>query len=254
GTDDPRHLWPYIEQHIGTIEPLWCFFENVGGHLSLGFEEVAQSLRDMGYQVEAGLFTAAEVGAPHKRQRLFILGYTRSCGQYWIARRGTNKVATDRHCELAYPQSQRCGKAGASGKRQEERDIRTSSMADSERPESGAGTLEGSQTGIRGPRSPINSTELAHTAGERTQGYEPEGHDSTEGQADELRYNRWPARPGEVQQYWEEPRTVESGMGRTVDGFRSRVDELRLLGNGVVPQQTELAFRTLIERKMTWTG
>jgi len=76
GTEDPRHLWPYIEQHIRTIRPVWCFFENVSGHLSLGFEEVLKSLRDMGYSVEAGLFTAAEVGANHIRERLFILAYT----------------------------------------------------------------------------------------------------------------------------------------------------------------------------------
>ena len=75
GTDDPRHLWPYIERIVSTVRPLWCFFENVSGHLSIGFPEVYRSLRLMGYKVEAGLFTAAEVGAPHKRERLFILAY-----------------------------------------------------------------------------------------------------------------------------------------------------------------------------------
>ena len=39
GTDDPRHLWPYILKHIRTIRPVWCFFENVAGHLTLGFDE-----------------------------------------------------------------------------------------------------------------------------------------------------------------------------------------------------------------------
>jgi DNA (cytosine-5)-methyltransferase 1 len=73
GEDDPRHLWPDIRRIISEIQPRFCFFENVAGHLQLGFESVWGNLRDMGYQVEAGLFTAAEVGAPHKRQRLFIL-------------------------------------------------------------------------------------------------------------------------------------------------------------------------------------
>ncbi len=72
---DPRHLWPEIKRLITEIEPPICFFENVGGHLRLGFEQVANDLQELGYKVKAGLFTAQEVGAPHKRERLFILAY-----------------------------------------------------------------------------------------------------------------------------------------------------------------------------------
>ena len=72
---DPRHLWPYIREIVRTIEPGICFFENVSHHLRLGFEQVHDDLRSMGYSVAAGLFTAEEVGAPHKRERLFILAY-----------------------------------------------------------------------------------------------------------------------------------------------------------------------------------
>lgn len=82
GEDDPRHLWPDIRRIISEIQPRFCFFENVAGHLSLGFESVWGDLSDMGYTVEAGLFTAAEVGAPHKRQRLFILAHT-DAGRRW---------------------------------------------------------------------------------------------------------------------------------------------------------------------------
>ncbi len=75
---DPRHLWPYIREIVRTIEPGICFFENVSHHLRLGFEQVHDDLRAMGYSVAAGLFTAEEVGAPHKRERLFILAYRES--------------------------------------------------------------------------------------------------------------------------------------------------------------------------------
>ena len=75
GEKDPRHLWPEIKRLISEIEPPICFFENVGGHLRLGFEQVANDLSSLGYKVKAGLFTAQEVGAPHKRERLFILAY-----------------------------------------------------------------------------------------------------------------------------------------------------------------------------------
>ena len=73
GKEDPRHLWPHILRHVDTIRPLWCFFENVRGHLSLGYNQVNQDLRAIGYHVECGIFTAEEVGAPHQRERLFIL-------------------------------------------------------------------------------------------------------------------------------------------------------------------------------------
>ena len=81
GDKDPRHLWPHVARIVREIEPRLCFFENVGGHLRLGFEQVHDDLRSMGYRVAAGLFTAEEVGASHKRERLFILAYTESAGE-----------------------------------------------------------------------------------------------------------------------------------------------------------------------------
>ena len=73
GAEDPRHLWPHIARIVGEVEPPFVFLENVAHHLHLGFPEVASGLVGMGYRLAAGLFTAAEVGAPHKRERLFIL-------------------------------------------------------------------------------------------------------------------------------------------------------------------------------------
>jgi hypothetical protein len=58
----------------------------------------------------------------------------------------------------------------------------------------------------------------------------------------------WPSRPAEQQHEWEEPRVIESQLGRTVNGNASRVDRLRLLGNGVVPATAAKAFITLIQR------
>jgi len=75
GAGDPRHLWPHIRRIVGECEPEWCFFENVAGHLSLGAPDVIRDLIEMGYDVAIGIFTAAEVGAPHRRERLFILAH-----------------------------------------------------------------------------------------------------------------------------------------------------------------------------------
>lgn len=81
GESDPRHLWPEISRLIGEIEPSIVFFENVAGHLTLGFDAVRADLTARGFRVAAGLFTAQEVGAPHKRERLFILGVADGAGR-----------------------------------------------------------------------------------------------------------------------------------------------------------------------------
>jgi len=103
-----------------------------------------------------------------------------------------------------------------------------------------------------------------------------------------VRATRWPARPGEEQYEWEEPRVVgnttsggssldklqeqngqqsevsrarhdkagtvteaQSELGGATNGTQHRVDRLRLLGNGVVPQTAELAWKTLWKELMS---
>ena len=73
GTEDPRHLWPFIAAGIVSMRPRVCFFENVEGHISLGLREVISELEGLGYKVAWGIFSAREVGAPHQRKRVFIL-------------------------------------------------------------------------------------------------------------------------------------------------------------------------------------
>jgi len=80
GADDPRHLWPEVARIIAETGPALVFCENVGAHLSLGFEQVSEDMESLGYRVAAGVFTAWAIGAPHIRERLFWLAtYTDVC-------------------------------------------------------------------------------------------------------------------------------------------------------------------------------
>ncbi len=243
GADDPRHLWPYILEHIRTIRPVWCFFENVSGHLSLGFDEVFKSLRDLGYKVEAGLFTAAEVGTPHKRERLFILGYSEEC-----CGRGVNgynnrppKQNGNRDEQFKCrggdkPISQTSKGTLANSDHWQSRPAVVAESAKTEQPKSG------DDSGERRELADSKNQRFGRSKPKQS-GWQCNGICTASGSS----VARWPARPGQPQYVWEEPRTVKSGVGRTVDRFASRVDELRLLGNGVVPQTAEKAFRTLME-------
>lgn len=92
GSNDPRHLFPHIKRIIEEINPSRLFFENVAGHLSMGFETVANDLQTMGYKVAAGLFTAEEVGTTHKRERLFIMADSQSLFRSTVERNQSNGV------------------------------------------------------------------------------------------------------------------------------------------------------------------
>jgi DNA (cytosine-5)-methyltransferase 1 len=78
GHADPRHLWPEVARIVDEARPEWVWCENVEGHLALGYADVARDLRELGYTTKAGLFTAREAGARHRRRRLFILAHADS--------------------------------------------------------------------------------------------------------------------------------------------------------------------------------
>lgn len=160
GENHPGHIYPAISRAIEASGPVWCFFENVDDHLTLGFDKVYQDLQKMGYSVEAGIYTAEEVGAPHQRARLFFLA---------LANCGSTKLATWSQQPARQEQS----------------------------------SLAGSS---------------------------------------------FPARPGEKQFEWEEPRSIESSLGCAINGYNFRSDILRAIGNSVVEQTAELAFIDLLNK------
>lgn len=179
GTKDPRHLWSYFREHIKTIRPVWCFFENVEGHLSLGLRQVIEDLESMGYASTFGIFSASEVGAPHQRKRVYILGNSQNNRCEWWSeniKRERSENISERSDKDLRCQSQRSGQV----------------LADSK------GRTSNSQ---------------------------------------------WPS----------EPR-----LGRVVDGCPDRVDRIRMLGNGVVPQTAAKAWvilnNKLLEQNETRCG
>lgn len=80
GRTDKRWLWPSVRRIVREVEPGQVFLENVPNLLRMGFGEIHDDLRGMGFRVTAGLFSAAEVGAPHERRRLFVLAHAHRKG------------------------------------------------------------------------------------------------------------------------------------------------------------------------------
>lgn len=73
GAIDSRHLWPAIGRLVADARPRWCLFENVVGHVSLGLDQVLDDLEALGYSAGAAVVSASAVGAPHRRDRVWIV-------------------------------------------------------------------------------------------------------------------------------------------------------------------------------------
>ena len=74
GKEDDRHLWPYMFKIIKHKKPTWVIVENVGGFVNVALDDVCLNLETEGYATQSFIIPACGVSAPHKRDRVWILG------------------------------------------------------------------------------------------------------------------------------------------------------------------------------------
>ncbi len=266
---DPRHLWPHVARIVGECQPHWCFFENVANHLSLGFEQVCDDLGNMGYQIAAGLFSAEEVGAPHRRERLFIVAYrARVIGERGISAgdcSGQPETAVGSGCgELGNTEhagslaATECGGDGTpDGQRGTPRRQHTPKQlagADFVADPTGTEGLLGKPRCVEctpasgqggDPAFAVGGGTMAdhHRAGCEEQCWgEPV---SAQHQAAECGGSLALFPPHPDGDWSSVPAHLKPSVHRMADGLAYRVDRIRACGNGVVPLAAAYAWRTL---------
>jgi len=195
--DDPRHLWPEMLRVIRELRPTWVVGENVVGLIKLGLDEVLSDLEGEGYATRTFNIPACAVGAPHLRQRIWVVAHADSESE---------------------PDGTFDGNAG-------QRQLGFEFLADSDDggQERHAQRPEQDRQGQTGDAVSCGSSvpDSGHTDRRRRQ--------SRNGDF-ELHGEEWPAnRPEE---WWE----LEPDVGRLADGLPNRVSQLRALGNSIVPQ------------------
>ena len=87
GASDSRNMWPHTIRIINEVRPRYVFLENVPGLLSAVditadesiryFGTILADLAQSGYVGQRRVLSAAEVGAPHKRDRVWIVAYSK---------------------------------------------------------------------------------------------------------------------------------------------------------------------------------
>ena len=234
GTDDPRHLWPWVRTAIGELRPRYAILENVRGHLSLGGVQVIRELAEIGYDAEWRVVSAAGMGAPHRRERIIIVAYPFNKRQQSREKEGQSQFSGCSNDETQFGRA--CtNNTGVQG---------TSDVANTceqqfngRRHQHGAGTIEERQTiQEQVDRSSSNVAYSESSAGGVTKSH---GLRPRIWKATELRESDSTTRT--IGDWWE----VEPDVGRVADGIPNRVDRLKGLGNAVVPQVAEYIGRLI---------
>ena len=259
GTDDERHLWPYIIKAIGILRPKYVILENVRGHLSLGFKEVLSDLAKNGYDAKWRIVRASDVGAPHQRARLFIVAYP--IGSTWWkseSRFCTKFENIDRKsANVAYTDSE-----GFQRTRHEANDFtdgfiantnchacEESRRANREISTKNTGLQRGQDFGQARCKYRCSCEVSGHTNNQ----YQPHNRQMQElgSRFISRREMHLQAIPNALDQGKLNAKFVEYMMGLPVgwvtDLDLSRSQQLKMLGNGVVPQQAYYALQLLLD-------
>lgn len=195
GANDKRHIWPSIKEIISQLRPNRVILENVRGHLTLGFKEVLQDLTQIGYDAKWSIIRASDVGAPHRRERLFILAQPANANS---KRCDFRECSEERHIGQSQFESAKCGEIITHTND-------TRGLRDTQKPSRRFNTQH--QMRLQDPPNPLDLNNKLN------------------------------------------PKFVEYMMGLPVgwvtDLDISRPQQLKLLGNGVVPQQAYKAIELL---------
>nr|WP_323127233.1 DNA cytosine methyltransferase [Acinetobacter sp. Tr-809] len=259
GIDGERSgLWAEMARIISEVRPRVVFVENSPMLISRGLTRVISDLAKMGYDAEWTRLSASNLGAPHQRDRIWIVAHSMQSG---TGRSSHTRFTSDTN------ESSQWMEKGASGSR-------SSGMSNLPNPQSFRFNSEGLSIGAKSQESlsgincedvgnsrserfisrgnnnckydgnvtcttSKNSAALSNTSSIRLQGqgqswFACDPAENPEGETDRTFYEC-------VGNIW----GIKSRLGRVANGVANRVDRLKAIGNGQVPVVAKSAFRIL---------
>jgi DNA (cytosine-5)-methyltransferase 1 len=218
-------LWVEMARIVSEVRPTFVFVENSPILTSRGLHRVLGDLSELGYDAEWGIVGAHHAGAPHKRNRIWVI----ACNSY----------SQSESIESFYEKTPRLQKLDANTNKV---GLRVSRKVAEQ-------TRVGQSTNL-GPGD-TNSTkkrlERHRTDSRKQEVNQPWDMGDTVSNSDKGRH--WirkekiqPRRDSSVACDWWK---TEPELGRVAHGVASRVDRLKAIGNGQVPKVAAIAWEVL---------
>jgi DNA (cytosine-5)-methyltransferase 1 len=219
-------MWREMARIIREVRPRFVFVENSPMLTSRGLGAVLGDLATMGFDAKWGVLGAADIGANHQRDRIWIrgeatdpnrIGLQESTHECELESQGSNQLQVEQprdSSQMAY--SERMGWQERASERREPKNQETPSQPDNCSEASGAGETVANtkRSGLEGWQD-CGKQEVTRT----WSGGAPIGH------AD----------------WW----SVEPNVGRVVNGVAARMERIKAIGNGQVPLCAATAWRIL---------
>jgi DNA (cytosine-5)-methyltransferase 1 len=253
GLADPRSgLWREFARIIRELRPRYVLVENVAALLYRGLSSVLGDLAALGYDAEWHCIPAAAVGAPHIRDRVYIMAYT-DCPRDGGAQ---HEICPGRHAAIGSRANGRAGDVADATSRGWSKDVERLAS-----PRCEAGTplaLRRERTTDVPDASGKRGGELAarQVEGYGTKKTDPYGRGQDVADAHCASRAQWACIFSNARsQLAAFERSCSTGIGvwafepdvgRVADGVPARVDRLRGLGNAVVPQVAEFVGRLIV--------
>ena len=242
-TGERSGLWNDFARIIRTVRPRWVVIENVPALTARGLGTVLGDLAEIGFDAEWHCIPASAVGAPHRRERVWIVGNTR-CEPIG----GSITASALERGEAAAPASPvDTGDAGCGGTRS-----RSSNVADANSVRFRVPRRGEIAPATRGIKSETQERQRLWADAEPSrQGGDVPDTDCA-GRQQQRRPESTPAEQLAAKRsgWWQS----EPDVGRVAHGVPSRVDRLRCLGNAVVPQVVEVIGRAILDAEARMTA
>ena len=261
-------LWHEFARVIGEIRPRYVLVENVAALLTRGMGDVLGTLASLGYDAEWHVIPASAVGAPHRRDRVWIIGVrvrndteaNSPCSDSDCFRSHQSDMHVFGDAELRHEQDSVSGSVCCDVSNANDEIKSALPVHDVSRhcvPEFAASDVADSNGWRQQERSELHSKKIKRDS------HAPQRNDACGCRADVSnadsagRQQQRRPKPTQAQQHaikcsswWES----EPNVGRVAHGIPSRVDRLRCLGNAVVPQVVEVIGRAILDAEARMTA